>query len=248
MSERMNTRFALYYLPAAGSPLARFGAVWLGRDAARPPGWLAGIDAAGWRRMVAVPALYGLHGTLKAPFRLAPGRDRAGLEKAVRRLAAAWPAFQEPPLRLANMGGFLALVPARPAPAMAQLAAAAVAGLDGFRAPPLPEELARRRVGLDARQETLLARWGYPYVMDAFRFHLTLTCRLGDGAREQVAAVLAPQVAPFCRRPWAMTEIALVRQAAPGAPFQAVGRYRLAARGRRVRAIEAVLRDAGFRA
>ena len=239
----MSARFALYYLPASGSPLARFATAWLGRGTA--PGRLAGIDAAWQRRLTAAPALYGLHATLKPPFRLAPGRNRAGLERAVRTLAAALPAFPAPPLRLAGLGGFLALVPQRPSPALARLAAVCVAGLDGFRAPPLPEDVARHRVGLDARQEALLTRWGYPYVMDAFRFHVTLTCRLGEAERAAARAALAPHVAPLCGRPWAMTEIALMRQAALGAPFRETGRYRLTGRGRRVSA--AILQAAAFR-
>ena len=237
----MSVRFALYYLPAAGSPLARFAAAWLGP---RAPGRLAGIDAAWQRRLTAAPALYGLHATLKPPFRLAPGRNRAGLERALRTLAAGLAAFPAPPLRLASLGGFLALVLQRPSPAMARLAAACVASLDGFRAPPLPEEVARRSVGLDARQEALLARWGYPYVMDAFRFHITLTCRLGEAERAAARAALAPHVAPLCGRPWAMTEIALMRQATPGTPFQGIGRYRLAGKGRRTG--EAILQATAF--
>ena len=227
-------RFALYWLPAAGGPLARFGAAWLGRGDARAPAGppVAGIDAAMQRRITAAPALYGLHATLKPPFRLAPDRDRAGLEKAVRALAAGWPAFAPPPLRLACLGGFLALVLERPSPAMARLAAAAVAGLDRFRAPPSPQELARRRAGLDARQQALLARWGYPCVMDAFRFHITLTCRLDAAEGAAVRRALAPHVAPLCGRFWPMAEIALVRQEAAGAPFVAAGRYRLAGRSR----------------
>ena len=228
-------RFALYWLPAAGSPLARFGAAWLGGGEARAPAGppVAGIDAATQRRITAAPALYGLHATLKPPFRLAPGRDRAGLEKAVRTLAAGWPAFPAPPLRLACLGGFLALVPERPSPAMARLVAAAVAGLDRFRAPPSPQELAGRRMaGLDGRQQVLLVRWGYPHVMDAFRFHITLTCRLDAAEGAAVRRALAPQVAPLCSRFWPMAEIALVRQEAPGAPFVAAGRYRLAGRSR----------------
>lgn len=226
-------RFALYGLPAAGSPLARFGDAWLGGGEARAAAvpLVAGIDAATQRRITAGPALYGLHATLKPPFRLAPGRDRAGLEKAVRTLAAGWPAFSAPPLRLACLGGFLALVLERPSPAMARLAAAAVAGLDSFRAPPSPQELARRRrAGLDARQRVLLARWGYPCVMGAFRFHITLTCRLGAAEGAAIRRALAPHVAPLCGRFWPMAEIALMRQEAPGAPFVAAGRYRLAGR------------------
>ena len=48
-----------------------------------------------------------------------------------------------------------------------------------FARPPGAAELERRRkAGLSAAQEKMLLRWGYPYVLDEFRFHLTLTGRL----------------------------------------------------------------------
>ncbi len=43
------------------------------------------------------------------------------------------------------------------------------------------KELQRRRAAnLTPRQEFLLMHWGYPYVLDEFRFHMTLTRRLPD--------------------------------------------------------------------
>ncbi len=68
-----------------------------------------------------------------------------------------------------------------------RLAELCVKDLDRFRAPPVAAELARRRgAGLSLRQETLLARWGYPYVLDEVRFHMTLTARLAGEEGETV--------------------------------------------------------------
>ena len=61
------------------------------------------------------------------------------------------------------------------------MAGACVRDLDEFRAPAGEAELARRRkAGLSARQEALLTQWGYPYVFEEFRFHLTLSGRLPE--------------------------------------------------------------------
>ena len=53
--------------------------------------------------------------------------------------------------------------------------------------PAAPEELKKRRgAGLSSRQELMLTTWGYPYVMEEFRFHLTLTGRLSDRDEKQI--------------------------------------------------------------
>src|SRR5229473_956510 len=72
----------------------------------------------------------------------------------------------------------------------------------------------RRRAGLTAAQEALLARWGYPYVMDAFRFHLTLTSRLDAAEGAALKEGLAPIVAPLCRAPLVIDAISLFHEPA----------------------------------
>src|SRR5690606_25376449 len=121
---------------------------------------------------------YGFHATLKAPFRLAPGVSPERLRAAVADFAARRPAFAVPAMKVSAIGGFLAVTLATPSPAMQALADAAVAELDAFRAPPTEAEIARRlQGGLTSQQEALLRRWGYPYVFEEFRFHMTLTGR-----------------------------------------------------------------------
>jgi putative phosphonate metabolism protein len=225
-------RYAIYYIPAPGSALAEFGRSWLGYDAETgraveqpaPPGmpvsWLAEITAE--------PRRYGFHATLKPPFFLAPGRHRTELVHALAAFASRYDAFTIPPLMLATISRFWALVPSRPCPALTSLADACVCDFDDFRAPPSAEELTRRqRAGLSPAQEALLARWGYPYVMDQFRFHLTLTGRLAPGEASRIGAVLAERVAPLCRAPLPIDALALFHQPGSGANFRLIGRYRL---------------------
>ena len=225
---RGHVRFAVYYAPPAGSDLARFGAAWLGWDAeaeaevAHPPA--GGLDVAS---MTAAPRKYGFHGTLKPPFRLAEGTDPDQLDASVRSLADTWTTFDAPPLALRRIGRFVALVPSAPDRHLSDLAAACVRDLDDFRAPPDKRELERRRrTGLSGAEETNLLRWGYPYVMDSFRFHLTLTGALDPMVAEDTIRVLTPQTRPFCQGPLPVREICLFGER-PTGRFHLIRRYPL---------------------
>jgi putative phosphonate metabolism protein len=220
-------RYAVYWTPGPGA-LADFGAAWLGWDAGRgapvPHPEVPGLPRPP-AELTAEPRRYGLHATLKPPFRLAPGTTAAMLDAAVaglaRRLA---PADVPEGLAPGRLGGFLALLPAGDEAALAAVAAAAVEALDPFRAAPGAAELARRRAaGLTPRQEALLKRWGYPYVMEEFRFHVTLTGRLAPAESEAVAAALGPLLAPLLPRPFRLEALSLMGE-------DADGRFRLVAR------------------
>ncbi len=177
--------------------------------------------------ITATPRRYGFHGTLKPPFRLAGGTDAAGLDRALAALASDVAAFTAPPLMLHRIGRFIALVPSGPCPALSGLAARAVTGLDAFRAPPGESELARRRAsGLTPRQNEHLDRWGYPYVLDEFRFHLTLTGALASDDADPVFEALSRLTAPFRAAPLPVTEICLFGENGEGR-FHIAGRYPL---------------------
>ena len=217
-------RYAVYFAPAAGTPLAVFGARWLNPG----EGGETLLEPALQRRITAPPRRYGFHATLKAPFRLAEGRTPAALRKAVADFAAGRKVPAAPPLALRRLGGFLALVPSAPAPELAALAQACVEAFEPFRAPSSEAELARRRAaGLTPRQEDNLLRWGYPYVAADFRFHMTLTGRLADEELARVEAALAPAVAPLCREPLEIDALALFRQEGPEADFVPLERFAL---------------------
>lgn len=221
-------RYAVYWTPGPGA-LADFGAAWLGWDPqqgrAVPHPDLPGLPGP-VAELTEEPRRYGLHATLKPPFRLAPGRTAAGLDRAVAALAARLaPARVPEGLALGSLGGFLALLPAGDGAALDALAAEAVAALDAFRAEPEPAELARRRaLPLTPRQEALLARWGYPYVMEDFRFHVTLTGRLAPLAAERTAAALAPVLAPLLPRPFVLDALSLLGEDA-GGRFHLIARH-----------------------
>lgn len=228
----MAPRFALYAAPQAKDPLHDFAARWLGWDpetgTAAPAEPAAGLPADRIAELTADPRQYGFHGTLKPPFYLAEGTDEGQLIVALERFAAARKPLRVP-LKMAALGNFLALRPADPIPALDQLAADCVRDFDRFRAPASEQELARRRAaGLSERQEQYLQQWGYPYVLDEFRMHFTLTGRIRDEAeRQAVLNHLTELTAPALRRDFALEEICLFVQGEPAANFRIAGRYRL---------------------
>lgn len=221
-------RYAIYHAPPPG-PLADWAAGWLGWDAAG--GRVAAHPAvAGLPRPVAAltatPRKYGFHGTLKPPFRLAHGTSAAGLAEATAALAARLAPVVLPGMQLARLGGFVALIPEGGAAGLTALAAEVVARLDGFRAPPDAAETARRRPErLTPRQRALLDLWGYPHVMEEFRFHLTLTGDLAEDEAEATRAALAPVLAPLLPRPYAVSDLCLFGERA--GMFHLLHRYPL---------------------
>ena len=223
-------RYAIYYVPPPGSALGAFGARWLGLDGSTPPD-LAGVSVADWRRAVATPRRYGFHATLKAPFRLADGRDERALAAALESFCRTRAAVPVGKLALRVLSDFLVLAPME-ADAAAELAADCVRAFDPFRAPPTSEELERRRPErLTESEKANLDRWGYPWVMADSRFHLTLTGPLDQAARAKFGAGIARIVLPAVAEPVGIGDICLCGQPGPDADFRVLRRFVLEGAG-----------------
>ena len=223
-------RYAIYYVARAGSDLDRFGAHLLGYDA------FGGVDlpfpddvtqtVPDWRELTHDPRKYGFHATLKAPLPLA--QDKTETE-----LLAACKIFAGTPRPLPVMlpvvdsiSGFIAVVPAEPSAELERLAADCVREFDCFRAPLTPEDRARRNpAALTARQCDHLDRWGYPYVLEDFRFHMTLTGRLGAERRQEVLTMLRDRFAGLGLTTLAIDRIALCRQDGAGSRFRILSEF-----------------------
>lgn len=233
------TRYAIYFAPAVGSPWWDAGCRWLGRDAAsgaecaQPD--VPGVPAPLFRGLTRQARRYGFHATLKAPFRLADGFTEADLLA----MASAFAELQHPiflrGIQVRNMAGFLALRPLEPVQEIAALAMRCVSYFDVLRAAPTAAELSRRRDnGLSPRQEGLLARWGYPYTEEEFRFHITLTDAL-DEVDDNTAYALR-KAAEECFMPVLQSSIpsidalTIFREESPGEPFSAWRRFLFTAR------------------
>ena len=215
----MTQRYAVYFAPAPSTALEMFGDEWLGEAA---PG---GVDADAWTEITEAARGYRFHATLKPPFVLAKGRTAKQLDRALIDFTAGRETF-DVQLELRALHGFLALMLAEPSPAMQALAADCVRDFDGFRAPPTEAELARRRrAKLSPAHERNLERWGYPYVFDEFRFHMTLTRRLNDDERATWEPVLRQRAAAVVGSTIAVDAVTLFMQPDTGQPFRKLRRY-----------------------
>ena len=225
-------RYAIYFAAGADSALSRFGAELLGYDAHTgdelPFAGDALHVAPDWRDVSADPRKYGFHGTLKAPMALPPGRTEAELTAACATFAGK--ARPIPTMRpvVDTISGFIAVIPAEPVAALQELAADCVRDFDSFRAPLSAEDRARRRPEkLSERQRDYLDRWGYPYVMEEFRFHMTLTGRLDAERRGPILAMLRKRFAALGLERFAIDRIALFKQDDAKARFRIIGEWAL---------------------
>lgn len=200
-------RYALYYAPPEGSEWARFGADW-------------------FDTVPEAPRRYGFHATLKAPFRLARDVSLEDLRGELRRYCAGRLAWPMPPLKVALLDDFLALIPADEDPEIGVIAAECVMRFDRFRAPLDERDFARRNPErLNAEELRMLRRWGYPHVLDLFRFHMSLTGPLAAAEPRRVAALTVQAGRALgALPPLAFDAICVFEEPRPGADFRLVER------------------------
>lgn len=216
-------RYAIYLTPHEGDPLTSVAERWLGRSAfgreVPPPQAVGAFSAAEIAFHTAPPRRYGFHATLKAPFRLAEGRTEGKLVAALDSFAATRQPFCTK-LALARLGGFFALVPESASPELDQLAADVVTAFERFRAPLSADEIERRNSeDLSPAQLKYLHKWGYPFVFEAFRFHMTLTGRVPDAEAARMESAIESFFGPLLLEPLEVGTLAVFAEAEPSAPF-----------------------------
>ncbi len=222
-------RYALYYAPDAATALWTVGSAWLGRDAETgeklPPPDIPDLPAELIEKITLAPAQYGLHATLKPPFELADGCMEDALLEAAAAFAARQSPVVIPGLRVGEIGDFLALIPAATPPALNGLAADCVRDFDAFRAPSDRAALEKRlSAGLTDRQRELLMRWGYPYVMEEFRFHFTLTEAPPATEADAIKAALSDLFRRVTGGPVTVSALSVFMQPSESAPFRVLAR------------------------
>lgn len=232
-SEPSFARYAIYYAPEPGSPLAQFGRTWLGYDgetgAAVADRQDYGLGPEFVARITATPRRYGLHGTLRAPFRLAPGVQTHELVDALMAFAATRPAVSVGEVGLSRLGRFLALTPLGRTQDIDRLHTQCVFAFERFRAPLSARERERRLAqGLSANQRLLLQQWGYPFVLSEYRFHITLTGPLSAHEAERITPVLIPALKDLQGEKLQIGAICLFAEPSDGTAFRLVARVPLA--------------------
>jgi hypothetical protein len=226
-------RYAIYFVPAAQSQLYRYGSSILGYDCYS--GTVVdfprefGAGAVNWNELTATPRRYGFHATLKAPFHLSPSCTERQLVNALQNFAGLGHAIHRfvPTVRL--ISGFFAVVPLKAETPLDGLAASCTTLFDAYRAPMSPQERARRvALGLNQTQIQNLDRWGYPYVLSEFRFHMTLTGVVPPSRRKAVIEILLDGFHRMrVESSVAIDRLVLVKQATPDAAFRLVSESRL---------------------
>ncbi|OBZ93334.1 hypothetical protein ADU59_22115 [Pararhizobium polonicum] len=218
-------RYAIYFTPSMYDPLSVAAASWLGRnvysgEAPEAPS-IAGFSRQELAFHTAVPRRYGFHGTIKAPFHLHAETSEPALLKALMHFASTMTPFEIPRMEIARLGEFFGLAPSVPCEQMNHLAASVVQAFDPFRAPLSDAEIERRDPDrLTAPQFSNLHRWGYPYVMDEFRFHMMLTGPVHPNLNARFETALRDFFSPVLDAPLKISSIALFIEQEPGAPLR----------------------------
>lgn len=232
-------RYAIYFTPPEGDALAVRAANWLGRDAFQDNP-IDQAAAAGFSReeiaeLTAEPRRYGFHATMKAPFELAQANGVEALHVAFDAFAASLQAVTIPATSLGQLGSFFALVPADWNAELQKLADHCVRHFEPFRAPLDENDIARRKPdSLPASQRHHLMTWGYPYVFEDFRFHMTLTGQVPAKHQAAMRELLSGTFADFIGQPLEVSHLALFVEPERGAPFVLDRIQPLSARERKI--------------
>ncbi len=226
------SRYGVYFCPSPSAPLYDQGSQWLGRDAvtgaAIEPNLPDHIRHEDWLRVTDSPRRYGFHATLKPPFRLADNATFEDLHAALSEFAYTHDAFYAPLLEVGALGRFLALILSAPSEEFSRLAADSVSYFDRFRAPATEEETTQRlRGSLSPSERAHVLRWGYPYVFDTWKFHMSLTSSMHTKSLSLFEPYLRSRFASACEHPMLIDSICIFHEAFPGAAFRLLDRVRL---------------------
>lgn len=222
-------RYAIYYTPQPGSPLAAFGRSWFGR--ANDGATLQAFSTVGFTgssaKISALPGRYtGLHALFLAPFAL---RDDVTLDEMRARLinfAAHRKTVATGPLTLARHGRYLVLRPVELRPALDWLAAQCVNAFEAFAAE--PDEPGDEYRHLSPYQRLLLRSFGHPQVMSEYRFSITLAGPLDATHLERVSQALWPVIEDICAEGVSVDGLSLFGDTSGRTPMRLLGRYKLA--------------------
>lgn len=232
----MLPRYAIYYTPPLKGEFWAAGSSWLGRDASNQQSLvqaslpdLASVDI---DRLTDRPRRYGFHATLKAPFELKSGLNESALVSGLADIASKLSPFTVP-LKVKTLGEFIALRPQENEnDELRALHEICVRDMEPFRAPLTLRDIERRRkAGLSREQDKRMLKWGYPYIFEDFRFHMTLTCRVRDASlRDSIQQSLDAYFAPHLTNPHRFDGVAVFKQDKRLSPFYVLERVAFGAK------------------
>jgi hypothetical protein len=179
-------RVAIYFLPKKNSSLENFGKNLLGRDINKKKkisltrrqkyfinrGFTYFDELKDYCEQ---PAKYGFHATLKAPFRLKRNVKTKNFYDVISHIAAQHSRFKIKGLKIVYSKKFTFITSRKPNKLLINLESDLVKHLDTFRAELNKTEIKKRIPdSLTFKQNKYLKEWGYPFVFDQFKFHMTL--------------------------------------------------------------------------
>jgi hypothetical protein len=226
-------RYAVYFCPSSNSKWGSAGSTWLGRDVDADKLLeqvsITGLSSQTVKDVTHAPRRYGWHATLKAPFELVAETSLEELSDSVSRIARDFEPFVLPPMQIRALDGFLACTPSEESRNVHRLANRLTMELQVHANPLTPSQIERRRASpLTNRQEQLMLCWGYPHVLDAFRFHFSLTDSLAQCSVQTISLVRQAAERHFpLSKPLLFDALSLVAESAPGADFAIVKRILL---------------------
>jgi len=225
-------RFAIYFAPEIDSNLHSIGSQWLGRDSSsgkfiEQPN-IKGISSSYFYSVTKTPRRYGFHATLKAPFRLNKEFTLKDLCSQIQRLSALSKTFSIN-LKVRKLENFIALMMDPNEQKMQNLASKLVENLDHFRAPLHQEEIDKRRMSaLTISEDENLLNWGYPYVFNDFRFHITLTEKIQcQSDRESMVSAASAHFSESLENTIKVSSISLFVQESSEADFLQIKQFAL---------------------
>jgi putative phosphonate metabolism protein len=226
----MPQRFAIYYAPDVNDALWDRASIWLGRDAetsALIEGGVAGIERTRLLNLTQSAGRYGFHATIKSPMALADGMSEEHIRAELEAFASVAAPVDLGLVQIADLHGFLALVPQMQSDALQDFAALVVEHFEPFRAPLDARQRAARADGLSERQLELLDAYGYPYVFDQFRFHMTLTDRLAAEDRDELQQAAQTWFGPILGETILLDRLVLYHEPESGKPFRRLADFPL---------------------
>ncbi len=225
-------RFALFFAPSDDSPLGVYGATVLRRKAQSPSEWVNPSipvnfeNTPVWRSCVEVPAHYGFHATIQAPFELQSSYAVSELQRDLADFCT-----HQKPLSLEGLGPrrtqrYEALAFEQQPPEVKNFAAACIEQFNQYRAPLSDEDLCRRqKKALSPSQIGYLEDFGYPYVFDDFNFHMTLSGNMPENENGYYLQWLTALYAVMVPEPPILDRLSLFQQTDRKSPFVRIAEY-----------------------
>ena len=217
------SRYAIYYIPDL--PLFQIGSDWLGWNSIAGQETLLSADH---HRITDRPRKYGFHATVKPPFSLASNSTQGDLQDAFQTFCATVSPATGGTLKISRLGRFLAMTQDVQSNEVTELAASTVSNFDKFRAPLSDNDIEKRRQRrLTPQQDALMLRWGYPYVMQEFKFHMTLTGLLQSDEIDAIEHDANTRFREFLGQPLKIASIALLGEDCDSGRFHVVDKLSL---------------------